>query len=254
MIDGENIIGSCNLRDGDWSSRAPKACDFIASACGMSPAGTGVSDDETTIYRYYTYGSDMGIRMEYSVEATLSIDTISMCVTYKDADGKFNVVGSSCGSVGCLGVGDFSESPEENVTLYSTRVQFGSLTMTRFVRNNAIATFNFMPFSIVDYFSSKTRAGIYVGGHDCYVYNDADKLIEVMGEVVLGGNSYPSGRGLKVAAPVMLKSPSFYGYMNNASCLYHISGVSTSYFSLGDKIQIGGVTFRCLRTYWLVRC
>ena len=229
----------CELRDGDWSSRAIKACDFIASSCGL-----GLSTTETGA-RYYSYGSGIGLKLTYNPSTQMNYSSIGAESIYKNSSGSWVVTSSSNGVGGIssmLSMSDASTAGPALAYLYNKKFEVGSLMANAFKYEDTVDFLYFIPFTATDYFSGKTRTGFFKKD-GCYTYNDDTKKIEGMSMQKIALNQRPSDRLLTVAVPVMLSSSTFYGYINDPSSLCEITGV---YSSLGHQIQINGVTFTCL--------
>ena len=227
--------GILNLRDGDWSSRASKACDFIASACGLSLSGSETSG--SSVRRYYMYGN-IGLRLSYSSSSTSNTGSISVASGYMSS-GEWTNMLSDSGGISCTGAGDKSNSNAESCYLYSKKIEIGSLTATRFAFEGSASSFYFAPFTVTDYFSGESRTGFTSGG-GFFTYDKSGQKGETMTVTPIAGGSYGSQRVLTVAEPVILRSTSFYGMTDN---LYYIAGVTAL---LGDQIQLNGNTFTCI--------
>lgn len=219
---GESITwtkaSSIEIKGDDATAWFNQGCEFIASRFGLSLYET-VSDLE----RKYAFGAT-GLGVLITGSEMMGAVSFGGSLLYKDTSGVYQSAG---GFVNLFS--DVRAIKDSN--FICERANMNGVLINRIRDENHGAKGYFSSIRVTDYFSSQTRSCILNGSY-VYSYDPVDCLAENFIKIPIGNENYPSKRILAVAAPVILKSDTFYGYVEN-STLYHIR-------SSIPEITIGG--------------
>lgn len=222
---------------GDAANMANECRQFVMSRFGFSQVG---SSGNYVIYRYGSTGLYMA--------AGNSNGLITFTGCSKNADGSFNVSSTYGASLTPIRV-----PGNDTVPVVYESMSLGSLTAYRVRNTYTQDAATIIPFTLIDYFTEKQRmsfTGPLGSTSTLYAPVSEGDGYEALTVIPMGGGSYPGAYSVTVAAPVMLKTNTFYGYMESSSCLYSVNGQNSAF---GTQIQIAGTTFTCLGGNMFVR-
>lgn len=234
-------MGEITLGNTDNLAAAEEASLFIMSRMGLSLVTTsGTQSSTSSLSKYCRHGATG----RYIV-LDVGNGRVGASGVERKADGSF-------GSKSNAYFETYSVQTRPNNLLTFESLSLGSMLTAYRIYSGSGDGFVWVQFTAIDYFTNEQRVSLFGNSvkNGIYLPRPNSDELEIVEFVPIGGGSYPTSVSVTVAAPVMLKTNTFYGYMESQSCLYTVNDAEGS---LGSQIQIAGTTFTCIGGSYYVR-